>query len=393
MKNVYISDSYEKEVTGFTTYKRELLKCLNGTPHITLGLIEENCPDREVCVQTDKDVKRFYLPCIESVSHKYFIMGSVLKQYIEDTSDNVFFLNYSPTARLLTMLKEFFPKSKAVYVIHDFIWATYLLGDVERLRQVVQDGYDVGKCTSVVRKAYEDNVQTLQLADCIVCLSTDTYKLLHTFFQISQSKLRLIPNGLEDYASYRSRPLSTNGAPKIILAVGRVNQQKGMLDLLCSFKNVIKHYPSCQLVIAGEASQAVIDSLDKTLRDKVCLLGTISQTELHAWYRKADIGVVPSYYEQCSYAGIEMKMFGLPVIASDGFGVRSMFYADNALTAVIDRMEPIEYRKHLSDALLQLLTAPEEVRIRYRELSRKDYLHRYTLMRMQREYVNLIENL
>ena len=53
-------------------------------------------------------------------------------------------------------------------------------------------------------------------------------------------------------------------------------------------------------------------------------IGYLQKNELEKWYQLVDIGVLPSYSEQCSYTGIEMMMYSLPIVASDGFGVRIM---------------------------------------------------------------------
>lgn len=58
---------------------------------------------------------------------------------------------------------------------------------------------------------------------------------------------------------------------------------------------------------------------------KVTYTGHLERKELKKWYQMADIGVIPSYTEQCSYVGIEMMMHGLPIVTSDGFGLRDMF--------------------------------------------------------------------
>ena len=65
-------------------------------------------------------------------------------------------------------------------------------------------------------------------------------------------------------------------------------------------------------------------------------IGYLQKNELEKWYQLVDIGVLPSYSEQCSYTGIEMMMYSLPIVASDGFGVRNMFHdGSNACIASI----------------------------------------------------------
>lgn len=94
---------------------------------------------------------------------------------------------------------------------------------------------------------------------------------------------------------------------KILLYVGRVSLQKGAIDLINSFATVVKYFPKTVLVIAGEFESMLLQKINDEIRGNLVLLGTIPHKELCHWYQVADWGVIPSYYEQCSYTGIEMK--------------------------------------------------------------------------------------
>lgn len=391
MKRIYLLDTHESCMTGFSTYKKELLNCLGEYSHISLYQIIENYPTGEFMIQEKDGIVRFYFPKINSYRYKYFIIGSILKQYIPNACDVIFMLNYSPAYRVLAMLKDFFPASKIIYIIHDFIWANFVLGDVNVFKDIIQKEMQ-HNYSDIIYKAYEDNLQAFSLSDKIVCLSKDTYDLLLSFYKLPLSKISLIYNGLRDEAETGISHIRNEGTRKIILSVGRVNKQKGMLDLLCCFQKVVNRFPDCQLVIAGHIQQKTMNLLNEQTRKNIHFLGQIGCEELYQWYRTADIGIIPSYYEQCSYVGIEMKMFGLPIIASDGFGVRSMFNQNNALIAYIDR-ENGRFQQNLSDCIIKMLTFPKKVLSLYAKKSRDSYLACYHIIGMQRKYLNLIENI
>ena len=78
---------------------------------------------------------------------------------------------------------------------------------------------------------------------------------------------------------------------------------------------------------------------------------------MEKWYQIADIGVLPSYTEQCSYVGLEMLAHHLPIVASDGFGVRCMFQEQiNIRVAHIGNVKRLdEYKNELISSTLQLL--------------------------------------
>jgi glycosyltransferase involved in cell wall biosynthesis len=52
-------------------------------------------------------------------------------------------------------------------------------------------------------------------------------------------------------------------------------------------------------------------------RDHVYFTGWLSAEELAAWYQKADILVVPSWYEPFGMVVLEGMLYGLPIVASN----------------------------------------------------------------------------
>jgi glycosyltransferase involved in cell wall biosynthesis len=115
---------------------------------------------------------------------------------------------------------------------------------------------------------------------------------------------------------------------------------------------------------------------------------------LRRWYQIADIGDIPSLSEQCTYSGIEMMMHGLPIVASDGFGVRSMFQDGvNAKIAKIgDRKKSKEFETNLTSAILELLFS-EELCSQLSDGARQVYESCYTLKKMQDGYGKLLKTL
>lgn len=393
MKNIYLLDIYEEHTSGFTTFKREWLEALSGYSHICLHHIIENYPVDEFNIVQEGEIRRIYIPYIERSKYRNAIIGTLLQQYISDSPETIFILNFSPAYRVLAMLKDYFPSCKAVYVIHDFIWASYVMGDVDKFKRIIKEGEQT-EYSDIVCKAYKDNVKAFELANKIVCLSEDTYQLLNSFYEIHPSRLSLIPNGMKDYAALLSKTYKKeNEIGKTLIAVGRVTLQKGMFDLLQCFQHVVKAIPDCRLVIAGDIKKQEINSFPHLVKQNVYFLGNIDHMTLYDWYRKADVGIILSYYEQCSYVGIEMKMFGIPVVASDGFGVRNMFNDNNAIVVSIGQRGSREYQIHLAESIIRMLSLPAEKLREYAMLSRKSYLQHYNQIGMRNKYLELIKNI
>lgn len=101
--------------------------------------------------------------------------------------------------------------------------------------------------------------------------------------------------------------------------------------------------------------------------------------------------MITSYTEQCSYVGLEMMSHGLPVIASDGFGVRCMFRNEiNAVTACIgDRTSDNEYVRNIVNAVKELAD-DDELKIQLALKAQKILEQRYSIKIMKANYKRLL---
>lgn len=102
---------------------------------------------------------------------------------------------------------------------------------------------------------------------------------------------------------------------KIILFVGRLDENKNPRLLLQSFENILKIHKNVHLILVGKGDY---DSLYSALSHygKVSFTGFLNPNLLHKIYLCADLGVIPSLYEEFGYVAIEMMMYGIPIIAN-----------------------------------------------------------------------------
>jgi len=120
------------------------------------------------------------------------------------------------------------------------------------------------------------------------------------------------------------------GNDKIILFVGRIDQLKG-IDQLLKAMPYLPNTQGLRLVIIGgdEHSQHEIEQLRKLSRDlhiqdSVTFLGLIKHEELPCFYNAADVCVVPSYYESFGLVALESLACGTPVVANDVGNLKSI---------------------------------------------------------------------
>ncbi len=152
------------------------------------------------------------------------------------------------------------------------------------------------------------------LATAVVVL---TGRSLGFFAPRVRQRAQVIPNPVIVTGQPR-RPAANPGQPKTLIAMGRLDPQKGFDLLLQAFGRIAGRHPDWSLEILGEG--ALREKLETQaealgLRDRVRLPGTTK--EPHAKLRGADLFVLSSRYEGFPLSLGEAMACGLPVISFD----------------------------------------------------------------------------
>lgn len=175
---------------------------------------------------------------------------------------------------------------------------------------------------------------TYRLADAVVVLSPDQVPWASRRW--GGRRIHVIPNPAPAGSLSANIGAETSPAPgaagtlespttgvvpagrRVLLAVGRLDPQKGFDLLLTAVERVADHYPDWNLVILGEGPQR--DSLVEMSRklrieDRVHLPGHVSN--VGAWLDRADLFVLSSRFEGFPNALLEAMAAGLPVVSYD----------------------------------------------------------------------------
>lgn len=407
MKNIYILDEHiSSQKNGIGTFLRQLIDCCKKWSNIYL--LRFNANVKEFTLSTSEHgVKQMLFPAFQNGSfvQNGRIVLFFLNMYIKDSIDNLFFVNHSPCSDLLSRIKSNFPLSKIVFCIHDMGWTFRLLGDCNSYRRIVQnkDKEAIQMKHSALLNIYAEEKRMYDLADKVLCLSEDTLELLRTLYMLDEKKVCYIPNGLKDCkrnkvdCSYLRKSMFVEEQEQILLFVGRVTESKGVIVLVEAFKKVLLSCPCARLVIAGNVNFVELEKLLKcssSIAPRVTVTGLLDKDSLYKWYSIAQVGVIPSYYEQCSYVGIEMLMYGLPIVAVNNYGVRNMFHDGiNAKMISACRQKRKTYLiDKLAAAIVSLLKSDSEREI-LAEKARNYYENHYQVQRMENEYKFFIESL
>jgi len=403
MKNIFIVDEYSSSrYNGIGTYIRELIYCLKKID-TTITLISFNAENDKFSMVKEEGLIKILFPKMTGFCFSHYKMITYfLKLYIKDSPDNLFLVNHSPCEDFLKSIKRSFPLSKSAFVIHDMGWTFRFLGDTVKYKEMISSKHveEISETHKELIKYYEEEQRMYAIVDKVIVLAKETEQLLKDVYLLDEQKMFYAPNGLRDSSQLLEHneimriksELHITENEKIILYAGRVNKIKGSFQLIKCFEKVIQSYPNCRLVIIGTLFEPFNTlKYSSEIASKITYTGQITSDRVKDWYRVADIGILPSFVEQCSYTGIEMLMHGLPIVASDGFCVKDMFHNDiNAQIAKIEDRENLDaFEANLANMILKLLNSPE-LCCSLSKRSREIYELNYSAQSMQHSYQELL---
>jgi len=169
---------------------------------------------------------------------------------------------------------------------------------------------------------------------------------------------------------------------------GRLDYNKGLLDLVHSIKYVIKERPEVRFLFAGDGQLKSI--LEKAaLKDGVTkhieFMGLVSdRLKLRQLYQEASVYVQPAYYEGVPTSILEAMASATPIVYTDTPG------AHNLITPDEGRIVPPKQPQAIAQAILELL-ADESHRQQMGRACREKVLQNYTWEIVGRKIVNCYE--
>lgn len=107
----------------------------------------------------------------------------------------------------------------------------------------------------------------------------------------------------------------------IILFLGRINRDKGILDLRDAFIKLNSKYLNTYLIVVGfDEENLMPEVISKITNGKILFFGPVSNT--YEYYQISDIFCLPSYREGFGTSIIEASSCGIPIVCSDIYGLR-----------------------------------------------------------------------
>jgi len=194
-------------------------------------------------------------------------------------------------------------------------------------------------------------------------------------------RVELIPNGV-DTALFQPPARPPANAPKRILYVGRLSEEKNLGAIVTATGHL-----GDRVMVVMVGSGRLQESLAAQARQAGVVLelpGVVDQRRLPELYRSADVFVLASFTEGHPKVLLEAMACGVPCVASDCAGNRSLV-TDGRTGLLFDPHQP----KELADRLERLLAEPDLGR-RLADAARAEIVARYDLRALVEREIALV---
>lgn len=229
----------------------------------------------------------------------------------------------------------------------------------------------------------------------VVAPSAEVADAYRNAFRIPRDRIRVIPNvpaaqppsGEFDRKQMR-RELAGDGVEQLILAVARLQPEKGIDDLLAATEILRSRFPGLRVVVAGSGpEQAALRAHAERagLADSFALLG--SRSDVGHLLEAADVFCLPSRHEGLPLSLLEAMQAGLPSVATRVGGVPGAI-ADGVEGILVEPVDP----GGLAGALERLLVDPAAA-VAMGERARATVRRRYDVGAATAAYADIYDEL
>ncbi len=179
---------------------------------------------------------------------------------------------------------------------------------------------------------------------------------------------------------------------KIILYVGRISPEKGPLDLVQAFRELLRQRQDVFLLLVGELRTGSDrrGEYGRKIRETCAMLGgacrhigVVNPADMHKMYLLSDLVVVPSRFEEpFGMVAIEAMAAGVPVLAARKGGLKEFVLPGQTGSLIENTEDPGTFARQMDELLRQ----PDELdRIRRQARRYVEQHHSWDVVARQTE--------
>jgi glycosyltransferase involved in cell wall biosynthesis len=255
--------------------------------------------------------------------------------------------------------------------------------------------YELGQGPAECLTQWVGQAAVISNADRVIALTQSERELLNSYCPGVDERVRVVGNGIDE-VTLTPRPGNRVSTAPLVLFNGRFVERKGIRELMEAIEIVLGQQSGVQFVLAGghrgcsgaQMEAWLLPPWLRPLREQIHFTGWLTPQQLIDWYHRADILVVPSWYEPFGMVILEGMLHGVAIAASAVGG--PMEILDQGRTGLLF---PARDSKALADAILGLVRDPDR-RLRIgaagaREV-REKWLWHCIIEKMRRVYEELV---
>ncbi len=196
-----------------------------------------------------------------------------------------------------------------------------------------------------------------------ICCSKYMHNQITDIFELPPDKVDIIPNGIDadsfkkDISIDLYRKKYAPGDSKLVFFVGRLVYEKGVQTVIQAMPIILEKIPNVNFVVGGSGphmNQLISLVRELGLEERVKFTGHLDTDDLFAFYKIADLTVVPSLYEPFGMVVLESMAMGTPTIVADTGGLSEIVVHEET-GLMFEPGNP----KSLAEAILRILTDEE----------------------------------
>ncbi len=239
--------------------------------------------------------------------------------------------------------------------------------------------------------------ESAKKATLIVTITKYSEAKIKQFYDVDPEKIRIVPNGVDVQRFTPNGDCTTahrlidGGNRQVVLFVGSLIPRKGVSYLVEAAKRVVKEEKETLFVIVGGGplkKRLAADVEAANLSGNFAFIRGVSEEDLPAIYRCADVFTLPSIQEGQGIVLLEAQASGKPVVAFNVSGVKET--VRNGETGLLVKPNSDE----LAEAILSLLSDSswrKKMGTRGREFVQKEFSWDVSAKKMFRVYREALE--
>ncbi len=410
--NLYLMDmSHADNTSGVDRYIHTLLKGLETYTHIKVYWI--NLKHDNTILFHREEQTEFYTKITiplpqqfhEIISEKFWInkyneqVYRIVYHLFEEKENCIIHIHTLNLIDLAVYIKTHIP-CKIITHLHCIPWKDLYNSNKSKFNELFNLQLTKEKSLTGQRNKFLMNnseFQSYTKADVIICVTNCAKDFLQNTMDIEGIKIKVIPNGINDFKSKNTVSTKSDNEIFKMLYVGILSESKGLNYILEAMRIVQQKGYALSLTIAGKVRPLQAFDIKEKNRDLLLnIIGRIPFEELSVYYSESDIGVIASLQEQSSYVAIEMAMFGLPVITTAVDGLDEIF-TDNVNALKVNTFFSkasglMVDTEQLAEKIIFLIDN-KNIKEQLGQNVRRLYETEFTLLRMMKQSVEVYKNM